>query len=143
MKMKSWNHASPFWCHFFVLLSKWFFSVYLFVGGAVTIALNHEALDEYIRLNPSFETVDEVLITLITSRFIPENIIRRCNASANILMTGDMQLVLKNVMNSERICHMFAAQIAEAINNPPMSDNSSDTTIAIPQVTWTALCTHL
>ena len=86
----------------------------------MTIGLDHDAVDEYVRLNPSMDTVDELLKQLVASDFIPENILRRCMVSANLLMTGSLHMVLESVNGSDgNVCTMFAETIADKINDPP------------------------
>lgn len=81
------------------------------------------------------DTVDELLKTLVVSRFIPEDIVRRCKVSANLLRTGDLHIVLENVMHSDGACSMAAKEMADRINNPPMDDGTATTTTAAnPQV---------
>lgn len=80
------------------------------------------------------DTVDELLKTLVVSRFIPEDIVRRCKVAANLLRTGDLHIVLENVMNSDGACAMAAEDMADKINNPPTSDGTATSTAAIPQV---------
>jgi len=104
-------------------------------GGAVTIGLDRDAVDEYVRLNPSVDTVDEFLKALVASGFIPEDIIRRCNISANLLRTGDLHVVLESVIRSDNVCSRFAQRIADRINNPPEGGATMTTTNTNPQVT--------
>ena len=99
------------------------------LGGAVTIRLIRAILDEYLRLNPSLETVDDVIKSLIADGFITEDIIRQCKIAANLLDTGDLHVVLENRLNMGTPCRDFAERIAAKINNP--SDSAAD---AIPQV---------
>jgi hypothetical protein len=103
----------------------------------VTIGIDREALDEYISLNPSVDTVDALLKVLVASRFIPENVTRRCKVAANLLRTGDLHVVLENVDSSESTCVKAANDMADKINNPPVADTTVNATIAAnPQVTW-------
>ena len=103
----------------------------------MTIGLDRVALDEYIHLNPAMGTVDELLKVLVTSHFIPEDVVRRCRVAANLLRTGDLHVVLENVHITESACAMAANRIAEVINNPPMADGTQEvaTVAANPQVT--------
>ena len=103
----------------------------------MTLGLDREALDEYIELNPSVDTVDELVKRLIASGFIPERILRRCKMAVNMLRTGDLHLVFENVNRTGNVCSMFVEEIAEAINNPeagPTTTMTSTTITAFPQV---------
>lgn len=102
----------------------------------MTIGLDRDAVDEYVRLNPSLDTVDELLKVLVASRFIPEDVVRRCKVAASLLRTGDLHVLLENINSSDSTCAMAAEQIAERINNPPMGDDGTETTTtaANPQV---------
>ena len=97
------------------------------------IGLDREALDEYVSLNPSVDTVDELLKILVASRFIPEDIVRRCRVAANLLRTGDLHVVLESVNGSESSCATAAENMAERINNPPNSTSTLSNS-ANPQV---------
>ena len=97
-------------------------------GGAVTIGLDLDAVDEYTRLNPDLETVDEFLTMLISSDFIPEDITRSCKIQANLLSTGSLHMVFENVNNSQSIkCKNYSDSIADQINN--RTADSTETTI--------------
>ena len=100
-------------------------------GGAVTIDFDRDAFDEFIRLNPELETLDEFLKELVASGFIPEEIIRACTITANLLSTGSLHLLLENILDSGNTCRMFAEEIADRINNPPATDSETGTN---PQV---------
>ena len=67
-------------------------------SGAVTIDFDRDAFDEFIRLNPELETLDEFLRELVASGFIPEEIIRACTITANLLSTGSLHLLLENII---------------------------------------------
>lgn len=90
------------------------------------IGLDHDAVDEYTRLNPDLETVDEFLTMLISSDFIPEDITRHCKIQANLLSTGSLHMVFESVNKSESICRSYSESIADQINN--RSANSTTTT---------------
>ena len=96
------------------------------------IGLDRDAVDEYVRLNPDKDTVDEFLKELVATSFIPADILRRCSVSANLLRTGDLQMVLESVASTDNACAMFAERIADKINNPP--DGAVTVTDASPQV---------
>lgn len=100
-------------------------------GGAVTIGLDLDAVDEYTRLNPDLETVDEFLTMLISSDFIPEDITRHCKIQANLLSTGSLHLVFESVNQSQSICKTYSESLADQINN--RTANSTTTTV-YPQV---------
>lgn len=105
------------------------FWVFAFVsGGAVTIGLDRDAVDAYVRSNPTLDTVEEFLRELVETGFIPEEVVRRCKIVANLLDSGDMHVVLENLVNTDTICAMAAERIANRINNPPMSDDTSTVT---------------
>lgn len=106
----------------------------MYIGGAVSIGLDQDGLDEYVRLNPSVDTVDEFTKRLVASGFFPDDIVQRCEIAASILETGNMHMVLKNVLENETACYMFAERIADMINNPPSSSGNSTVAIAYPQV---------
>ncbi len=112
-------------------IQGFWFSYY--AGGAITIGIDRDGLDEYVRLNPSLETLDDFVTTLIADTFIPEMILRSCRVSANLLDTGDLHMVLENLVTSENTCRMFVETMANDINNPPRN-NGSMTTTAVPQV---------
>lgn len=107
----------------------------------MTIGLDRDAVDEYVRLNPLLETVDEFLRELVASGFIREEVVRRCKIVANLLDSGDMHLVLENLEQTDTVCAMAAERIADRINNPPTSDDddTSNAVTANPQV---AICKH-
>ena len=122
-----------FFFFFFIFIS----AILLVLGGAVTIGLDRDAVDEYVHLNPEVDTMDEFLRQLVASHFIPEDIVRRCRIFANLLMTGSLHLVLENVNKSEDICVKFAERIADKINNPP--DGTMASTAPNPQVHYIIL----
>ena len=95
------------------------------------IGLDRDALDDYISLIPSVDTVDEVLKVLVASRFIPEDIVRRCRVAANLLRTGDLHVVLEG---SDSSCAMAAKHIADRINNPNSTSTAAVSIAANPQV---------
>ena len=95
----------------------------------MTLGFDRDALDEYIRQNPSLETLDEFLTTLVGNGFIPENILRLCRVAVTLLRTGDVHIVLENIQRAGSACRMFVEQIAEKINNP-----ASAVTTSSPQV---------
>ena len=97
----------------------------------MTIGLDGDSLDEYVRLNPSVDTVTDLLNVLVQSRFITMTVASRCNVEASLLDSGDLHMVLENLMNSDSICAMAAQEIADRINNPPMGDEITE---ANPQV---------
>ena len=52
--------------------------LFLMAGGLVSIALDRDGLDEYVRLNPSLHTVDDFSAVILASGFIPTNVTARC-----------------------------------------------------------------
>ena len=100
----------------------------------MTLALDSKALDEYVELNPSVDTVDELVKRLVASGFIPERILRRCKMAVNMLKTGDLHLVFENVNRTGNACYRFVQEIAKAINNPREGLPTTMTTTAFPQV---------
>lgn len=80
-------------------------------------------------MNPDFETLDDVVKSLIADGFIPDNILRVCRLAASILDTAELQLVMENVNRDGSICRDFLDTVADKINNPDTSG-----TIALPQV---------
>ena len=107
------------------VVGKWHFCCFLNfiwynIGGGVTFRLIREAVDEYARRNPDSGTVEDFLDALISSGFIPEEILRRCEILASLLDTGDFHLLLeeKEMQLDGMICNQFAIRIAERINNP-------------------------
>jgi hypothetical protein len=101
-------------------------------GGAVTIGLDYDALDEYLRLNPSVDTIDSFLRVLLRSQFIPDDVASRCIVAANLLNSGDFHMVLENLILSDPICGTAVEEIADRINYPP--DDDDDTNGPNPQV---------
>ena len=97
------------------------------------IGLDRDAVDEYVRLNPDKDTVNEILKELVATGFIPGDILRRCNVSASLLRTGDLEMVLESVVSTDNTCTMFAERIADKINNPPDGEATA-TEAANPQV---------
>lgn len=104
-------------------------------GGALTIGLDRDAMDEYIRLNPEMDTVDEFLKELVNSGFIPMDVLERCMVSASLLETGDLNMVMESMDNSnENTCSMFAETVADRINNPQESSATMVQTAPNPQI---------
>lgn len=108
----------------------------------MTIGLDRDGLDEYIELNPSLDTVDELLETLVADGFISEESLERCTMEGSLLETGNLHMLLQNKMNTDNFCYMTIEEIADIINNPPGQESSSaarsarsvSITTAIPQV---------
>lgn len=110
----------------------------IYVGGGLTIGFDRDALEDYINLNPSLETVDDLLMMLIAAGFIKEDDLRRCNVTASLLSSGDLYLALKAVSKSDTFCNQRTEDLVDRINNPPRDDGSSSTTATVstsnPQV---------
>ena len=47
-------------------------------GGVVSVALDRDGLDEYVRLTPTLRTLDDFSTVVLASGFIPTNITARC-----------------------------------------------------------------
>ena len=77
----------------------------------MTIGLDRDSLDEYVRLNPSVDTVTNLLNVLVQSRFITMTVASRCNVEASLLDSGDLHMVLENLVNSDSICAMAAQEL--------------------------------
>lgn len=108
------------------------------VGGAVFIGLDRDGLDEYIELDPSLSTVDELLETLVSSGFITDQVLQRCGIEGSLLETGELHILLENKVSTDNLCYMAVVEIAESINNPQgntdIGTTTTTTTTAIPQV---------
>ena len=103
------------------------------------IGLDRDGLDEYIELDPSLSTVDDLLETLISSSFIRQEVVERCEVEGSLLETGELHILLENKRSTDSICFLSVAEIAKSVNNPPGSRGSgrsarATTTTAIPQV---------
>ena len=85
----------------------------------MAIELDREALDDYVDLNPSVATADDLVRRLIADRFIPEELLERCQIDGSLLETGDLHLLLENKDFSFDDCFEAAQDIADVINNPP------------------------
>lgn len=78
------------------------------------------------------DTVDGFFKTLISDRFISEDVLRICRVAASLLRTGDLHIAFESPENSDGMaCAMVAQRIADKINNPP---TATTTTTANPQV---------
>ena len=98
-------------------------------------------LDDYIELNPSVDTVDELLKRILASGIIPEDVIASCLIEAGLLDSGDLHILMENREFEDRTCFEAVRDLADLINNPPSSDSSAGkrsiratSTGALPQV---------
>lgn len=98
----------------------------------MTIAFDRDALEAYIKLNPSLETVDDFLMLLIADGFISEDNLRQCTITVSLLFSGDMYLALKANTNSDSPCARFAEEIVRRINDPPRNDSSGTAVASTP-----------
>ena len=107
----------------------------------MTIGLDRVGLDDYIELNPSVDTVDELLKRILASGIIPEDVIASCLIEAGLLDSGELHLLLENKMFADSTCFEAVQALADLINNPPSSDSSTGkrsvratSTSGLPQV---------
>ena len=109
----------------------------------MTIGLDRVGLDDYIELNPSVDTVDELFKRILTSGIIPEDVIASCLIEAGLLDSGELHILLENREFEDSTCFEAAQDLANLINNPPGSESDSTngkrsvratSTSAIPQV---------
>ena len=107
----------------------------------MTIGLDRVGLDDYIELNPSVDTVDELLKRILASGIIPEDVIASCLIEASLLDSGELHMLLEDTMFADRTCFEAVQDLADLINNPPSSDSSAGkrsvratSTSGLPQV---------
>ena len=104
-------------------------------GGGITIGFDRNALEEYLTINPSVETVDDLMLRVFSSGLISRENQSHCEVSASLLNEGDLFIALKAIVRSEDYCMMLAQRLENVINDPPSMRNSSTPVLTpLPQV---------
>ena len=103
-------------------------------GGAVFVALDLAGLRDYIRINPSMRTLDDIIEALVESGFISDEVIDRCGLEATLTTTRNIQITLSAQNNDDAaFCIGAGDDLADFINNPSsVSDNSQF--VQVPEV---------
>ncbi len=101
-------------------------------GGGITIGFDRNALEEYLTINPSVETVDDLMLRVFSSGLISRENQSHCEVSASLLNDGDLFIALKAMVRSEDYCMMLAQRLENVINDPPSMRNSSSTPVLTP-----------
>ena len=66
-------------------------------GGGITIGFDRERFDNYLNLNPSVETVDDLPLRIILSGLISEEDLLQCDVKASMLNEGDLFIAFEAI----------------------------------------------
>ena len=97
------------------------------------IAMDLVGLSEYVRLNPSIRTLDDVIEALIDSNFIGDDITDKCDLEASLTVSGNIQIALSVRSQDDddaKFCNAASELIAAAINDPTLAPQSAQ----VPEV---------
>ena len=103
-------------------------------GGIIIVAIDFAGLRDYIRINPSVRTVDDIIEALVESDFISDEVTDRCELEATLTTTRNIQITLSaEDDNDVTFCNEASEKIAAAINDPS-SVTGDPLSVQVPEV---------
>jgi len=127
---------SPLFVMAFIEFIYIFFSTTAFPGGGLTIAFDRDALEEYLHLNPSLQTVDDLSIRILLSDVISKEDRNRCNITFSLLDEGDLFIAFEAKSRADDYCMKASERVSKLINDLP---EDASTSVAVPQVRKTRI----
>ena len=106
-----------------------------FPGGGLTVGFDRTALEEYLKFNPSVETVNDLMARVFLSGLISKEDLKHCDVRASLTDGGDLFIAFKAKVISEDYCSNLANRLRDVIDNPPMNDTATaSNSTSAPQV---------
>ncbi len=115
----------------------------MFLGGGLTVGFDREAFEDYLSLNPSVETVDDLLKRMILSGLITKKDLLHCDIKASLLNEGDLFLAFEALVEAEDYCMTLSKKIGDMINNQlngGSGDDSKAVISPVPEVMLKSYC---
>ena len=105
-------------------------------GGGLTIRFDEDKFESYLEMNPSVETVDDLLLSIVQSDLISKKDLLHCDLQGSLLDNGDLFISLEALNKYESYCLNLAKKITNVINSLSQAGEtiSASNFTAIPQV---------